>query len=140
MVPLPHAASTDISVLQLRALVIPGMQIADDLVEAWIWCFNFNEPDHGGVWVSHPSPVHTLIAQQMEPRPGPSTGCLEPAAPQPRSHALNIPMCNGLADWESRTAPDRGRNLRHMVELYPPGAETACAGLHDAKMTPAPSP
>ena len=34
---LPHAASTDISVRQLQALVPPGMQMADDLVDAWIW-------------------------------------------------------------------------------------------------------
>ena len=42
VVPLPHAASTDISVRQLKALVIPEMQIADNLFDAWIWCFNFN--------------------------------------------------------------------------------------------------
>ena len=40
VVPLPHAASTDIAVWQLQALVNPGMQIADDLVDAWIWWFN----------------------------------------------------------------------------------------------------
>ena len=37
VVPLPHAAAADISVRQLQALVTPGMQIADDLVDAWIW-------------------------------------------------------------------------------------------------------
>ena len=36
VVPLPHAASTDISVRQLQALVAPGMQIAEDLVDTWI--------------------------------------------------------------------------------------------------------
>ena len=44
VVPLLHAAATNISV-QLQALLTPGMQIADDLVEAWIWWFNFNQPD-----------------------------------------------------------------------------------------------
>ena len=33
VIPLPHAASTDISLRQLEALVNPGMQIADDLVD-----------------------------------------------------------------------------------------------------------
>ena len=41
-VPLLHAASNDISVRRLQALVGPGMQIVDDLVDAWIWWFNFN--------------------------------------------------------------------------------------------------
>ena len=40
VVPLPHAATTEIFVLQLQALVMPGTQIADDLVDAWIWWFN----------------------------------------------------------------------------------------------------
>ena len=50
---LPHAAATEIFVLQLQALVTPRMQIADDLVDAWIWWFNANRPDQGGVWVPH---------------------------------------------------------------------------------------
>ena len=128
VVPLPHAASFDISVRQLQALVIPGMQIADDLVDAWIWRFNFNQPNQGGVWVPHLGWAHMLIAPPTEPRPAPSTGARERAAPQPRANALNTPPYNGVADWESRTAPDRGRNLRDMEEQYPSGAETARAG------------
>ena len=108
MVPLPHAASTDISVQQLKALVSPGMQIADNLTDAWIWWFNFNQLDQGGVWIWHLGRAHTLIAPPTEPRPAPSTGCRERAAPQPRANTLNIPTYNGLGDWESRTAPDRG--------------------------------
>ena len=104
------------------------MQIADDLVDAWIWWFNFNQPDQGGVWVPHLDLAHTLNAPPLEPRPAPSTGGRERAAPQPRANALNIPAYNGLADWASRTAPDRGRNLRNMVERYPPRAATAHAG------------
>ena len=49
VVPLPHAATTDIFVRQLQALFTPGMQIADDLVDGWIWWFNANQPDQGGV-------------------------------------------------------------------------------------------
>ena len=128
VVPLPHAASTDISVRQLQALVTPGMQIADDLVDARSWWFNFNQPDQSGVWVPHLGWAHTLIALPTEPRPAPSTGGRERAAPQPRANALNIPPYNGLVDWESRTAPDRGRNLRDIVERYPPGAQTARPG------------
>ena len=67
VVPLPHAASTDISVRQLQALVIPGMQIADDLADAWIWWFNINQPDQGGVWVPHMGWAHTLIAPPTDP-------------------------------------------------------------------------
>ena len=63
-----------------------------------------------------------------DPRPAPSTGGRERAAPQPRANALNIPLYKGLAEWESRTAPDRGHNLRDPVQRYPPGAVTARAG------------
>ena len=128
LVTLPHAATTDIFVRQLQALVSPGMQISDDLVETWIWWFNANQPDHGGVWVPHLGWAHTLIAPPTDPRPAPSTGRREWAAPPSRANTLNMPPYKDLADWESRTAGDRGRNLRDMVERYPPGAETARAG------------
>ena len=128
VVPLLHAASTNISVRHLQVLVIPGMQIADNLVGAWIWLFNTNQPDQGSVWVPHLGWAHTLIAAQTDPRPAPSTEGRERAAPQPRANALNIPSYNSLVGWESRTAPDRGRNPRDLVGQYPPGAETACAG------------
>ena len=105
VVPLPHAASTDISVRQLQALVNP-MQIADDLVDAWMWWINFNQPDQGGVWVPHLGWAHKLIAPPTEPRPAPSTEGQGRAAPKRGANALNIPTYNRLADWESRTAPD----------------------------------
>ena len=140
VVPLPHAASTDISVRQLQALVSPGMQIADDLVDVWIWWFKFHQPKQGGVWVPHLGGAYTLIARPTEPRPAPSTGGREPAAPQTRANALNIPPYKGLADWESRTAPDRRRNLRDIVERYPPGQRRTAQNPHDAKITPAPFP
>ena len=101
------------------------MQIADDLVNAWIWWPNYNQLDQGAVWAPHLGLTHTLIAPPTEPRSAPSTGGQEPAAPQPSANALNIPPYNGLGDWESRKAPDSGRNSRDMVEQYPPGAETA---------------
>ena len=49
VVPLPHAATTEIFVRQLRELVTPGAQVSDDLVEAWIWWFNTHQPAQGGV-------------------------------------------------------------------------------------------
>ena len=59
------------------------------------------------------------------PRPAPSTGGRERAAPPPRAETLHIPRYKGLAEWESRTAPDRGRNLTSMVERYPETARAA---------------
>ena len=47
-VPLPHAAKTKSFVRQLQALVTPGTQVSDDLVEAWIWWFNTHQPAQGG--------------------------------------------------------------------------------------------
>ena len=128
MVPLPHAASTYISVRQLQALVSPKMQTANDSVDTWIWWFNFNQPDQGGAWVPYLGWAHTLIAPLTEPRPAQSTGGRVRAAPQPRANAPNIQPYNGLADWESKTAADRGRNLRNMEERYPTGADAAHAG------------
>ena len=136
MVPLPHAATTDNFVRQLQALITPRMQMADDLVDAWIWWFNASQPDQGGVWVPHLGWTHTLIAPPTDPRPAPSTGGRGRAAPQPRANTLNIPRYKDLADWESRTARDRGRNLRDMVERYPPGAEMARAGPRRRKSDP----
>ena len=60
------------------------------------------------MWVPHLGWAHTLIAPPTEPRPAPSTGGWEQAAPQPRANTLNVPPHNGLADWESRTAPTGG--------------------------------
>ena len=53
VVPLPQAATTRIFVRQLQALVTPGAQVSDDLVEAWIWWFNTHQPAQGGVWLPH---------------------------------------------------------------------------------------
>ena len=53
VVPLPHAATTEIFVRQFLALVTPGTQIPDDLVDAWIWWFNTHQPDQGGIGVPH---------------------------------------------------------------------------------------
>ena len=91
VVPLPHAARTDVFVRQLQALVTPGTQIADDLVDAWIWWFNANQPDQRVVWVPHLGWTHTLIAPATDPRPAPRTGGQERAAPQPSANTLNIP-------------------------------------------------
>ena len=136
VVPLLHAASTEISVGQLQALADPGMLITDDLVDVWIWWLNTNQLNQGGTWVSHLGWAHTLIAPPTDPWPPPSTGGREWAAPQPRANALNLPRYKGLAEWEGRTAFDRGRNLRDLVERYPPGPETACAGPPQGKDEP----
>ena len=125
VVPLLHAATTAIFVRQLQALVTPGTHISDDLVEAWIWWFITHQPAQGGVWVPHLSWLHTLIAPATDPRPAPSTGGRERAAPPPRPKSLCIPPCEGLAAWESGTARDRWRNLTNMSERYPETARAA---------------
>ena len=119
VVPLPHAATTEIFVRQLQALFTPGAQFSDDLVEAWIWWFNTHQPAQGGVWVPHLGWVHTLIALPTEPRPAPSTGGQERAAPPPRPDNFRIPPHEGLAAWESGTARSRGHNLRSLAARYP---------------------
>ena len=124
-VPLPHTATTKIFVRELQALFNSETQITDDLVDAWIWWFNTQEPDQGGVWVPHLAWAHTLIAPPTEPRPAPSTGGRERAAPSPSAETLHIPPYEGLAERESRTARDRGRNLTSMVERYPETARAA---------------
>ena len=125
VVPLPHASTTGIFVRQLQALVTPGTQISDDLVEAWIWWFNTHQPAQGGVWVPHLGWAHTLIAPLMNPRPAPSTGGQERAASPPRPEILRTPPYKGLAAWESGTARNRGRNLTSMTERCPETARAA---------------
>ena len=119
MFPLLHATTTNIFLRQLQALVTPGTQIADDLVDAWIWWFNTHQPDQGGVWVPHLGLAHTLIAPATDPRSAPSTGGREWAAPSPRAETLRIPPYEGFAESESRTAGDRGRNLTSMTGGVP---------------------
>ena len=119
VVPLPHAVTPKIFVQQLQALVIPGAQVSDDLVEAWIWWLNTHQPAQGGVWVPHLGWVHTLIAPPTDPRPAPSTGGRKRAAPPPRPEALRIPPYEGLAAWESGTARSRGHNLTSLAARYP---------------------
>ena len=96
VVPLPHAPTTQIFVRQLQALVTPGTQVSDDLIEAWIWWFNTHQPAQGGVWVPNLGWVHTLIAPPTDPRPAPTTGGRERAAPPPRPDNLRIPPHEGL--------------------------------------------
>ena len=119
VVPLPHAAATEIFVRQLQALVTPRAQVFDDLVEAWIWWFNTHQPGQGGVWVPHLGWVHTLIAPPTDPRPAPSTGGRKGAAPPPRPDNLHIPPHEGLVAWESGTARSRGHNLTGLAARYP---------------------
>ena len=125
VVPLPHAATTNVFMRQLQALVTPRSQFTDDLVDAWIWWFNTHQPDQGGIWVPHLGWAHTLIAPPTDPRPAPGTEGRERAAPSPRAETLRIPPHEGLAEWESRTVRDRGLNLTSMVERYPETARAA---------------
>ena len=119
VVPLPHAPTTQIFVRQLQALVTPGTQVSDDLIEAWIWWFNTHQPAQGGVWVPHLGWVHTLIAPPTDPRPAPATGGRERAAPPPRPDNLRIPPHEGPEAWESGTARTRGHNLTNLTAHYP---------------------
>ena len=119
VVPLPHVATNKTFVRQLQALVTPGTQISDDLVEAWICWLNTHQPAQGGVWVPHLGWVHTLIAPLTDPRPAPSTGGRERAAPPPRPETLCITPHEDLAAWESGTARERGRNLTSLAARYP---------------------
>ena len=125
VVPLPHASTTEFFVRQLQALITPGTQVSDDLVEAWIWWFNTHQPAQGGVWVPHLGWVHTLIAPLTDPRPAPGTRSREQAAPRPRPETLRIPPHEGLVAWESGTARNRGRNLTSLAARYPETARPA---------------
>ena len=133
VVPLPHAATTEIFVRHLQALVTPGAQVSDELVDAWIWLFNTHKPTQGGVWVPHLGWVHTLIAPPTDPRPAPSTRGRERAAPSPRPETLGIPRHEGLAAWESGDARNRGRNPTSLAARYP---ETSRAAPQPRKPNP----
>ena len=125
VVTLPHAATTEIFVRQLQAIVTPDAQVSDDLVEAWICWFNTHNPAQGGVWVPHLGWVHTLIAPPTDPRPAPSTEGRERAAIPRRPKTLCIPPYEGLAAWESGTARSRGHNLTSLAARYPEMARAA---------------
>ena len=125
VVPLRHAATTEIFVRQLQALVNSGTQVFDDLVEAWIWWFNTHQPAEGGVWVPHMGSVHKLIAPPTDPRPAPGTGGQERATPPPRPETLRISPYEGLAAWQSGTARSRGHNFTSLAARYPETARAA---------------
>ena len=114
---LPHGA-TSICVRQLPALLTPGQRTPDDLIDVWNWWLNYHERDQGQIWVQHLAREHTLIARTTEPRPAPSPGGQTRAAPQLSADALKNPAYNGLAYWESWTAPERQDNIRAMMERY----------------------
>ena len=115
---LPPHGATNIRVRQLQALLRPGQRTTDHLFDVWIWCFNHDEPDQGRICVPHLAWAQTLISPPTEPRPAPSLGGWRQSAPQLSADVLNIPPYNGLAYWESRTSPERGHNLRAMMERY----------------------
>ena len=61
----------------------------------------------------------------MDPRPAPSTGGRERAAPPPRTEPFRIPLHEGLASRGSGTARDRGCNLTSLAARYPETARAA---------------
>ena len=65
------------------------------------------------------------LGPPMDPRPAPSTGGRERAAPPPGPETLRIPPYEGLAAWESGTARSRGDNLTSLAARYPETARAA---------------
>ena len=45
---LPHGA-TNICVRQLKALLTLGQRTLDNLIDVWIWWFNYRQPDRGQI-------------------------------------------------------------------------------------------
>ena len=122
---LPHGA-TNICVRQLQALLTLGQCTPDDLIDVWVWSFNYHNPDRGQVWVPHLAWAQTLIPPLTEPRPAPRPGGRTRAVPQLSADVPNIPPYGGLAYWESRTTRERGQNIQ-TTERY---AQTAGPGAH----------
>ena len=132
VVPLPHAASTDISVRQPQPVVKPGMQIANNLVDAWIWWFNFNQPDQGGVWVPHLGWFHRRsLRHRRSPgtRQAPVLGTGRPTTESQRPQHPTVQFPHGLGKQDSPrqgaqpqghggTIPTRGgESMRSMIVL-----------------------
>ena len=74
VIPLRHAATPDIFVRQLQALVTPGEKITDDLVDACIWWFNTQQPGQGGIWVPHMGWHTRSWRHRWTPGPQPAPG------------------------------------------------------------------
>ena len=70
---LPHGA-TNILGRQLQALLTPGQRTPDDVIDVWIWWFNYHQPDQKQIWVRNLAWAHTLIALPTEPQPALSPG------------------------------------------------------------------
>ena len=83
-------------------------------------------PDAGQPGTGPRGPTRNAEHATAAPPPELPTGHRPPvtrAPPHPRhQHAA------ATQKWESRTAPDRGHNLRELVERYPPEARTVRAG------------
>ena len=103
---------------QLQARLTLRQRTPDDLIDVWIWWVNHHQPDRGQIWVPHLAWAPTLVASPTEPRPAPNPGSRMRAAPQLSANALNIPPYEGPVYWESRTARERGHNLRTRMERY----------------------
>ena len=108
VVGLPHAATTELFLRQLKALVTPGTQLKDDLVDAWIWWFNTHQPDQGGIWVPHLGRAHTLIAPRTDSRPAPSTGGRERGRPATESRNPPHPTVRRPGGIGKQDSPQQG--------------------------------
>ena len=133
-VPLPQG-TIPIYVRHIQTLLNPGESMLDDRIDAWIWWFNLHQSAEDKLWVPQLAWAHTLVAPPATRRPAPSPGARPRATPQPRAGNHNIPPYTNLESWESTTAPERGWNLRDMVDRYAREAEAAHA-LPPSRDTP----
>ena len=83
-----HMGLPNICVQQLQALITRGQCTLEDLIDVWIWLFNYHHPDQGRIWVLHLAWAHTLSAPPTEPQPAPKPGGRTRAAPQLSTDAL----------------------------------------------------
>ena len=95
VVPLPHAATTEIFVRQLQALITPGTQVSDNLVEAWIWWFNTHQQAQGRVGPTPGLGTHAHSAaggpQTRAQHRRPGAGCPATEARRPLYPAVRRP-------------------------------------------------
>ena len=137
VVSLPHAATTDIFVRQLQALVTPGTQMTEDVVDAWIWWFNTHQPDQGGIWVPQLGWAHRLIAPPSDPNPRPAPGA---GNGPPRHREPKTSTSHG-----TKTSQNEKGGQPAMGVVTSSACWSGTRTLHaqrpgHAKVTPAPSP
>ena len=115
---LSHGA-TNICVRQLQALLTLGQHTPDDLINVWIWWFNYHQPDRARIWVPHLAWAYTLVAPPNEPGPGLKPGGRMRPAPKterrrPQHSTVQGPRVLGKQDGQEEEAkpPDDDGALR----------------------------